>query len=630
MSRTRGSARNVSESLDVILEDLEDFTVMDLSEADEGREILPNKEDIQVAVSQSKVIKLKKLKKSKKMTRKEFEALMYKEFASKMSNVRVPIQEVLQEPSGLDDFDSELEDWSFSEDEEEKNPTVLFSKNGLQDFAGSSICHNGNILFAYDNLLEKSSNVNLFRYVINLKVRDLQVGNVIPVIKGESWEKAIFIALFKVTSSDGDPVILEMISPRVKECILEREMSISFPVINVFALNTTGLSKITEKSLDKKYHISELISASLNGRKDLNLQSFRFGNVEDYSNERSSTSGSSSAIQKDAMLVIDKLLNKNKSIINKVFYMANNIDSIPSKLSILKKIPKFFLLDSPPGLSIENIRVLVFVVNGLKPSMDKKKFESFHLSSLLKWMPYTFKSTFTVKLTFEMYIEILGVCYEDRDLFISIFKNVTIVFVNSTRNIMNVPVQCLVDLLSRILVTFSLILRNPNLESCSQQQLIDVCQRELFIDENAFLLETLTERGSIFQDRNFTKRKFSDNDEQYHDDENNYKVVNNNYVNKGNGQNKGNGNGKSNFKVKVKNNNNKVKNVKSNSLCYRQLGFDLKVSSDKCPFEPNCQFNHVTFPNPVSDSWKIKIKDQVNGLSMIKDKQRYVDAINGL
>jgi len=610
MADNEGQVLEDLEDPNEVLEDLEDLLEDTLFEDP----VLP----IGVNNNQRKKTvknKLKKVKKSKKMTREEFEELLYSEMTSRFPRKR----SLVNQDSRLNDFDDDGKSGAFVDLSKHGYETVC---QGLSDFSSRKECPSGNNLFNYQELLDQTSSVSLFTYVSNIKVRELQIGNVVPYIKGYDWENAYFEALFQVKSVD--PVInLSLISPRKKNSDVPEEIYISYPIINLLVLNSNGLSRISEKSLNSNEicHI-DFVAAS-NSLKRLS-NNVRFGGTEEFAWERlsSNVGGSSSSFQKDAMVVIEKLLDKNKTLINRVFYMHNNIDSIPSKLSLLKKIPKFYLVNNPPGLSMENILKLILIVNGLKKSPKPEKTDSFHLSSLLQYTDY-FKNASVVKLGLDMYIEILGSVYEDKFLFVDIFRNVSSVFTNSTRNILNAPVESLLDLISTILVNFSLILRNPVLESCSKKQLIEHCQRELFIDENAFLLETLTERGSFFHGKNVKNKSSGKN-----------QFKNDNYVDQDDYGNNSIGRYVEKNKSKKVNNISKEKKSKekkkSSTLCWRDLSHTLKISQDECSFHPNCRFNHVVIPGNPDNAWKTKLKQDVNAMAQISDKQKFIVAIDGL
>ncbi len=278
----------------------------------------------------------------------------------------------------------------------------------------------------------------------------------------------------------------------------------------------------------------------------------------------------------------------------------------------MKKTPKFFLIDNPPGLCAENIRVLVCIVCGLKSATKVHNSEHFHLSSLLKAVGIkefnVFKCKKTVFNMFEMYIELLGIFYDNIKLFEDIFKNVLSVFKNSTRNIFNAPVQSLVDLLSLQLTNFSLILRRPDLEKCSTIELIKVCQEELTINEHHFLLEALTEKGSYFQKSN--EFKFQPNKSV--SSVPNSTITSNNVVQNNASQNK-----------------KQATKPTGNKTCFRQLACDLKISSTACTF-PKCKFDHIAIPNPVNEAWKKRVKNQVMSATNLSDQKKYADAIDGL
>jgi len=632
MSRTRGSVKKVSESHDVNLEDLVDPDIIEFGEAngvfDNRLEDVPLiNEKNQVAVGKNKENNLKKVKntKNKKMTREEFEVLLYEELSSRMpKKKKSSVRQCTVNNPALEDFDVE-----FDNNVEKETVSCDGSEQGLADFSFDKVSSiNGNNLFNYQNLLEKTSLSRLFTFVANIKIQDLQIGYVLPLVRGLNWENAYFAALFLVVNVD--PIVtLRVVSPNKADLNLGDEYSLTYPITNVLALNSNGLSKVSARSVKNSEQNIDFLAASSNGRRLSNQNSVRFGSNEEFQYERIVTNGGSSAIQKDAMLIIEKLLDKNKSLISKVFYMYNNIDSVPSKLSMLKKVPKFFLIDNPSGLSLENIRVLVLIVNGLKPALKPEKAESFHLSSLLKYAK-DFKNTFTIKVTLDMYIEVLGAIYEDKDLFEAIFKNVVNVFTNSTRNILNAPVQSVIDLLSQILVNFSLILRNPMLESCSRSQLIDYCQKELYIDENAFLLEALTERGSFFHGNNSVKpinnqERYSHKVGRYVEDNDDYPSTKDVRSEKSQGvqqlTQKHDGG-------KQKNSNDKKKKTKT--ICWKQLSCNLKLSQNACNFGGKCNFDHSPIPNNPDEAWKATIKQKVNLMTHITDKKKFIDAINGL
>ncbi len=71
-------------------------------------------------------------------------------------------------------------------------------------------------------------------------------------------------------------------------------------------------------------------------------------------------------------------------------------------------------------------------------------------------------------------------------------------------------------------------------------------------------------------------------------------------------------------------------NKKEKPFCIKQLGIDLKLSTDACSFQNKCRFSHIKIPTTCSTDWKKKLKDRVQGTPMIKNKQDYTTAIDGL
>ncbi len=490
--------------------------------------------------------------------------------------------------SGLDDFQPDSDDVEFLED------------SYLSDFENKGSCINANFLFKYTSLVATVSTVNIFHYVTLIKLSGIKNGMVFPVIKGNSWERASFTGLYQCVSED--PIVLSLISFGNGELLNYKQITIGFPLVEIFGLNQHGLSRITNKSLAPDIETLEFIPAS----NKFNVSTFsRLGLPEEFVERLSATSNGSSH-QKDAMVVFEKLFNNNRNLLEKTLPGYNNVEGVTFKLTVVKKIPRFLLNDNLPGLVAENLRVLVCFVCGLKAPSKFVNSEHFHLSSLLKASGVkefnSFKCKKTVYTTFEMYIDLLGSFYDNTTLFENIFRNVTSVFKNSTRNIFNAPVQSLVDLLSLQLTNFSLILRRPDLEKCTTEELINVCQRELIINEQVFLLEALTERGSYFQKNNefkFESKKSSSS-------ANPVSIV------------------------KSVSTTNQVGKNKTKGTCFRQLACDLKISTAQCTFKNKCRFEHVSIPNPADNVWKKKIKDQLMSATNLTDPQKYADAIDGL
>ncbi len=316
-------------------------------------------------------------------------------------------------------------------------------------------------------------------------------------------------------------------------------------------------------------------------------------------------SSSGSSFQKDAMCSLEKLFGSdNKYLMEKTFQGCNNVSSMIFKIGISNKIPKCYLRVNASALLPENFSTLILIINGTSIPLNLKNMGHFNIACLADTdTPGTigsFRNARHVYHVFLLYLDILGFVYEDPILFQRIFKNVLSVFKNTTQLIFNINESKLVMIFSELLVKFTLILRNPDLDGCSQEALICTCQEQLKIEENKVLLEALADKPLFIRKPLQQKQNTASSTNNFQN--NKQKPINNNNV--------------------------IVKRDKP--LCIKQLGLDLKLNNDECTFKNKCRFDHVKIPNVCSADWKKGMKDRIQATNHIKDKQSFSNAIDGL